>query len=471
MPGLLNSRMKTTPLYIEKLVFGGNGLGRHDGIAVFIPYTVPGDTVHWGITARKKRFCKGRLLKIIRPSACRVPPECPCFLKCGGCQWQHVEYSEQIRWKQDIFTSALVRGCGINTYDIHAIEPAPSLWNYRSRARLKVVWREGKGAAGFFQAGSHELVPVRYCLLLNQRLNTLLESAWHHLLEPGAARDGFSGMELEAGDYGVCRIILDFSRNIKAGSPGNPAFYGKAVRSGAEALVAACPFAVTVMARYGNDITFIAGEAPDGNATGPIICPVAQPEIELHLPPGGFSQINAEQNRTLVSLVTRAIREKKKSAKRILDLFCGMGNFTIPLASCCDKIHGVDASEVSIRAAADNARLNHVCNATFHVSMVETYVARMKDIGGYDVVLMDPPRTGAVKAATALASAGPSTIIYVSCDPMTLARDLKVFIEAGYMVRWSVPVDLFPHTYHIESVTVLDYLRETHISCLRKHEI
>lgn len=445
--------MKTFPLYIEKLVFGGNGLGRHDGMAVFIPSTVPGDTVRWRVAERKKRFCRGRLLGIITPSRHRVTPECPLFPTCGGCQWQHIEYPEQIRWKQDIFTSALVRGCDISIYDVKPVAPAPSLWNYRRRARLRLAWQNGKWAAGFFRAGSHEMVPVRRCPLLDHRLNVLLESAWQYLLEPGPVKGTVSSMELEAGDSGACRIILDCSRNIKTGTQESLCRDRNMLRIGAEALVKACPFEVAVMVRNGNRLTCIAGKT----LAELIIMPVPCLKAGLRLPAGGFFQVNADQNRMLVSLVLHAIKEMEQPARKILDLFCGAGNFTIPLALCCHDIKGIDASEVLIHAAGVNARLNDVCNVTFNISMVDTYLAGMKDAGKYDVVLLDPPRAGALKATTELASARPSTVIYVSCDPMTLARDLKILVHAGYMVRWSMPIDMFPHTYHIESVTVLDY--------------
>ncbi len=140
----------------------------------------------------------------------------------------------------------------------------------------------------------------------------------------------------------------------------------------------------------------------------------------------------------------------------ILDLYCGMGNFTIPLAGLCRAIHGVDAAPASIDAARNNAVFNGADNASFTCMPMEKFAGRLENLGDYSLVLLDPPRIGAREVMSAITAVMPETVIYVSCDPMTLCRDLKVLLDAGYRVRWSVPVDLFPHTYHIESITVLD---------------
>jgi 23S rRNA (uracil1939-C5)-methyltransferase len=212
-------------------------------------------------------------------------------------------------------------------------------------------------------------------------------------------------------------------------------------------------FPVTFIVQDHSGMNVIAGDLEHP----PAIHPMPGETMSLTMPPGGFSQINLDQNRTLVSLVMKAVAERTCGSGRILDLYCGMGNFTLPLASMCNEIHGVDAARASIQAAISNAASNRVCNCSFETMPVESFVRSEVNLRSYDSILLDPPRSGAMKAVRAISRTTPASVIYVSCDPMTLARDLKILLSAGYSARWSRPVDLFPHTYHIESVTVLDY--------------
>jgi len=444
--------MSNSPLHIEKLVYGGDGLGYHHGKAVFIPLTVPGDTVLWKRVQDKKRFSRGLITRITEPSPLRIAPSCPDFGTCGGCHWQHIGYSGQTGWKQKIFSSTMARNCGIPEDKIKPLIPSPDEWYYRIRTRLRVRWTRNGVETGFFQGRSHRLVPVENCPVLDRRLNLVIEKIRAHLINrPGAPARGTRLIILEAGDSGGVRIILDAGQNRR--NPGHELRHRTdELEAFTTILASSCTFPVTVMARE-NDGIVTAGRGRD---IPPVIQPLGPGGIQLKMPPGEFSQINPAQNRTLVSLVMDAVRQSLPAPSRILDLYCGMGNFTLPLAGLCHEIHGVDASAVSIEAAKRNAGSNSIRNAEFTAMPVESFVASARKMKDWSLVLLDPPRTGAASAVKAIAHIAPRTVIYVSCDPMTLVRDMKVLLEAGYTARWSRPVDLFPHTYHIESVTVLD---------------
>ena len=446
--------MDTSPLHIEKLVYGGDGLGHQHGKAVFVPFTAPGDKILHEPQEQKKRWCRSSLKSLLSESPFRISPECTCFTRCGGCQWQHIAYSQQVRWKHDIFASTLARHCGITEDVVGPLLPAPSCWNYRSRARLRIRWRKGGADVGFFQGRTHSVIPVKNCPVLDNRLNEVLEKCRRYLFAgPNAPARGARLMILEAGDSGGIRVILDAQRKTRVHANDSRKF-----RPDIRALTSACgaisfKFPVTFIVQDHSGMNVIAGDLEHP----PAIHPMHRETMSLILPPGGFSQINLDQNRTLVSLVMQAAAERTCGSGRILDLYCGMGNFTLPLASMCDEIHGVDAARASINAAITNAASNRVGNCSFEAMPVETFVRSGGNLSSYDMILLDPPRSGAIQAVRAISRTAPASVIYVSCDPMTLARDLRILLAAGYITRWSRPVDLFPHTYHIESVTVLDH--------------
>lgn len=445
--------MALQELYIEKLVYGGDGLGHQDGKAIFVPFTAPGDTVLYEPVKDKKRFCKARLHKILQKSPYRVRPECPYFTMCGGCHWQHISYREQVLWKHDIFTATLVHHCGLSVNNVKPLIPSTSCLHYRSRARLRIRWRKKQADVGFFKGRTHSVIPVEHCAVLDQRLDETLKQCRKYLFTgSNAVARGTGLIILEAGDSGGVRVILDAtSASVRKSGPSLRNNIDE-LRQCREMINAACTFPVTLMVKERSGVIEV-GASQD---MPPVIHPVSSKDIRLKLPPIGFSQINLGQNRTLVSIVMDAVRETMPRPSRILDLFCGMGNFTLPLAALCEEIHGVDSSSASIDAARLNAESNNIRNARFSASPVESFTASRRGMKEWDMVLLDPPRIGAASAVRAIADAGPPTIIYISCDPMTLSRDMKYLLEAGYSTRWSRPVDLFPHTYHIESITVLD---------------
>ncbi len=446
----------SAPLNIEKLVFGGSGLGFEDGRAIFVPYTAPGDRIFYKPFKKKRRFVKGRLTYVETPSDERVDPECPYFTRCGGCQWQHIGLPRQLYWKEEIFSSILVGKCGVSPERLLPVIPSPLEWNYRSRARLHVQFRKGSVLAGFFMPESHSVCTVEQCMLLDTRINTLLELASRHLFSGFELEKNGTRLEviLEAGDLGGTSIVVN-SPSMRRKRKRDAKFVD-ALMPGASALAeASClPVSVSLSGDGGTVLLSANRDCPQP--------PIIEPErgIYLKLPAGGFSQVNLGQNRNLVRLVKEAVGHGRANPERILDLFCGMGNFTLPLSFMCAEIVGVDYSSHSIDAARENCKENGITNASFVAGSVEGFVASRPDsIRGFDVVVLDPPRTGAKEAVKAICTAGIPLVVYVSCDPMTLARDMGFLLDAGYELRWSRPVDLFPHTYHIESVTVMELRR------------
>ena len=451
------SSQAAAPLCVEKLVFGGSGLGFHRGKAVFVPYSVPGDIIYWETLREKRHYCFGRLKDVSVPSSSRVEPRCPHFVQCGGCQWQHISISEQLRWKQEIFESILAGKCGVARELIRPIIPSPEEWHYRSRARIQVRWQAGEPFAGFFQPESHRVCSIKQCLLLAPLVETIFELFKQHLLSGNAIKKsaGIEHVILETGDQGGSRILVcsnSTGKRREKGSKAGPAMCAE-FENAAQNLVSEASFPLTIMVKHGKKTMTVAHNQK--SPMMPVIHPQGENGVSLQLPPGGFSQINLAQNRTLVKLVIEAVSESNVSQYRLLDLYCGMGNFTLPLAPLCSEIMGVDYDAGAIRGAEENCRLNNIENARFLARPVEAFVQEQQP--EWDIVVLDPPRSGAMETVKAISHARVPVIVYVSCDPMTLARDVAHLLDNGYALRWSQPVDMFPQTYHIESVTVLDH--------------
>ncbi len=431
-------------LRIEKLVYRGDGLGYYDGKAVFVPLTVPGDVVSWEPLQEKKRYIRGRLVGVMTPSSDRVDPPCPAFGRCGGCQWQHVTYEGQLWWKRKIVGDILTSKAGIPNERIHNILPSPNSYHYRSRARL--TW--GVEGLGFRRAGSHRIVSVSRCPLLIPRLNELLEVIQSEMAATYMT-EGKGELLLETGDVGAARAIF----RLRSASR-------RMVEKIEKTLREAGPLAE----RQGFSLWLETPESPkpepiagDGAVS---ILPEKETYLRLTVPSGGFFQANLAQNRSLTALVLDTVEEvATERPLRILDLYCGMGNFSLPMAARGWQVTGVDDSFDSIETARRNAVANGIDPAEFICADAADYLAGHLKSGGtsFDVLVLDPPRIGARTAAEILAklNESPEIIVYVSCDPMTLARDLKILTTAGYNVTSVTPVDMFPQTFHIETVTVL----------------
>jgi len=438
--------MEQKHLKIEKLVYRGNGLGHHGGKAVFVPFTVPGDTILWEVVREKKHFIQGRLLKVLFPSPDRAVPLCSDFGRCGGCQWQHINYDIQLHWKNVIVAEILGKTASVPAGRVVPILSSHSPWYYRTRARL--VWEAGR--VGFYQNRSHRIIPVERCALLDPRLNNVLGAVKGTLTSLSLARMGRGELLLEAGDSGSPRVILRFrpDTSLKMGTIQN-------ALQGIISLAGRKGFSLWIDTNGSGTAALLAGK--DEVA----LRPMQEAALSLAVPPGGFSQASLEQNRRLTALITKIVEENALSSdgKRVLDLYCGMGNLSLPMALKGGRITGIDSARASIQTARRNAVANGIRTATFICADAGDFLREYLQGGGdsCDTLVLDPPRTGAREIAELLAVSArcPETIVYVSCDPMTLARDLKILTGSAYNVLSVTPIDMFPQTFHIETVALL----------------
>jgi 23S rRNA (uracil1939-C5)-methyltransferase len=434
-------------LKIEKWIYGGDGLARMApdatgrGKAVFVPFVMPGETVEADITEERPGFARAKPTEIKQSSATRVEPSCPYFYRCGGCQYQHADYARQLEWKRDILEETLQRTAKVNLdrVQIHSAEP----YQYRNRTRLKV--RSGPDfAIGYHRFGTNELLPVSDCPISSPLIRKAIAAAW----KSGQAHstDGLREIQFFA-DHADLKLLIEFctEREVAAGS----------LQSFAGALSAELPAIVGVVVFSSTANTEDEDRAPlslskrgaSGVAYGDNSLEYVTAAGTFHVSAGSFFQTN----RFLIDeLLKTAVSEARGATA--LDLYAGTGRFSVPLAKRFDRVIAVEASPFSFADLQRNAPSNvRAIQAT-----TEKYLENVGRKAKLDLVLVDPPRSGMGQhTAQMLGRMGVPHITYVSCDPATLARDLLVLSGSGYRIESAHLVDLFPQTFHMETVLQL----------------
>ncbi|NJC86935.1 MAG: 23S rRNA (uracil(1939)-C(5))-methyltransferase RlmD [Desulfuromonas sp.] len=419
-------------LEIETLTFGGRGLGHYDGKAVFVPYTAPGDRVRCRATRERAHFVEAQLCEVLQPSRLRRTPPCPVAGKCGGCDWQHLPYVEQLAWKERLFHDQLLRSGVASVEALLPIAPAPDEWAYRNRMQFKCRQTPAGFVAGFYRHASHYVVDAPRCLLAMPAIHaayTFLRS----VLPTAPRPEAIPQVDISCSDDLHPAVLLHVLPDAYAD-----------VRGWLRETTGQGGFAAAIQSGRKDSIETVVGDAG-------LVTAVDAPPFSLRVGAGGFAQVNPEQNRRLVDAVVAAAA--LSGTERVLDLYCGVGNFTLPLARRAGSVIGVESYAPAIVDAVANASRHAVSNIAFHAEPAEGAVLRH---GPFDLVLLDPPRTGAYAVMRDLLELRPRRILYVSCDPVTLTRDLQPLVHNGYKVASARPLDLFPQTWHIESLTVLE---------------
>jgi 23S rRNA (uracil1939-C5)-methyltransferase len=442
-------------LNIEKLVYGGDGLARlppaspkdaspsnkdHSrGKAVFIPFVLAGEKVEATLTEEKPGFARATIESIVEPSPQRIPPPCPHFARCGGCHYQHASYEHQLEIKKEILRENLRRIAKLELQCEIQLHPSPP-WNYRNRSRLQVRTHPAF-AAGYFKFASHELLPVEECPISSPLINRGIATLWKQG-RAGKAVEGVREIEFFAAadsNGNETKLLLEFLCAPEARRA--------AVRAWAEDLCAAMPEIAGVAAF----------REPQKGVQEPLVA-VGASELTYQtktaayrVTAGAFFQTNRFLIEELVSIVTAG-----RSGELALDLYAGAGLFSTALARDFRHIISVESSQT----AASDLQYNLPVNGKAVQSTAEQYLTKapkpdlgVPDLAVPDLVIIDPPRSGlGDPVARALATAAAPRVIYVSCDPATLARDLVPLLAAGYRVDEAHLVDLFPQTYHLETV-------------------
>ncbi|MEA3466299.1 MAG: 23S rRNA (uracil(1939)-C(5))-methyltransferase RlmD [Thermodesulfobacteriota bacterium] len=420
-------------LEITTLTHGGDGLGHLDGKAVFVSGTVPGDHVRCRLVVEKKRYAKGQLLEVLTPSPMRIKPPCNHFDDCGGCDWQQLSYADQCNWKERLFRENCLHQLSPDPAVIKPLLVSPQPLGYRSRVQFKCRTTSSGFKLGFYRRGSHTVVDLISCHVVDPKINILMPQL-RQLFDDSPYANQIQQIDVAVGDSGSPRVIV----HINSGQVGN---FCEWLAEHVDYL----PVALFVRGDRCARLQQIKGERD-------VYLEVDDPAIMLAYAPGGFAQINLQQNRVLVELVKRSAAVGVDDT--VLDLYCGMGNFALPLAGLAKRVIGVEGYVPSIELAKSNAAKNGIENSAFYAESVEKFILSVQE--QVDVVILDPPRAGAKEAVLPLMKLQPRRIVYVSCDQHTLMRDLKVLLEGCYQLRSIQPIDMFPQTAHTEVLAVLD---------------
>jgi len=437
-------------LTIEKLIYGGDGLARlpadsHGrGKAVFLPFVLPGEKVEATITEQKPGFARARVDAVIEPSPHRIVPACPYFGPCGGCHYQHADYDHHLEIKKEILRETLRRTAKFDLACDIQLHPSPP-WNYRNRSRLQVEVRP-VFAAGYFKLASQQVLPVETCPISSPLINRAIAALWQSG-RAGEVPEGVREIEFFA-DAADSHLLIELWC-----SPLSPRAH---LRDWAEKFAAAMPeIAGLVALRESESHVSSSPEKLVSVGAGHLTYTTSRSAYRVSA--GSFFQINRHLTDELVKIVTE--NEKGNIA---LDLFAGVGLFSTALAGDFHHIVSVESSQTSSADLAYNLPSNGKALQT----TTEQYLARSDNSRGSgkgivlphtlhtpDLAVIDPPRSGLGEpVARLLANVGAPRVTYVSCDPATLARDLVPLLAAGYRVKDAHLVDLFPQTFHLETV-------------------
>ncbi|AMV72075.1 23S rRNA (uracil(1939)-C(5))-methyltransferase RlmD [Desulfuromonas carbonis] len=421
-------------LTIDSLAFGGNGVGRHDGKAIFVPRSAPGDRLRCRVTRDRGRFAEAELTELLEPGPGRRPAPCPVYAECGGCQWQHLDYPTQCHWKGTVFAEQLWRQARVEKAAVRPLLAAEQEWGYRSRVQFKCRQTAAGLQLGFYRPNSHFVVDIAHCPISAPVINRglALFRAW---LPESPCPDRIPQLDLSVDDREQLRAVV----HCLDANPQRLADYLRplALAAGLDLFLQS--------GRKSSLVQVCGGEE--------LLIEVDTPPLQLGYGPGGFAQVNLAQNRALVAELLTA--HPWQGDEAVLDLFCGMGNFSLPLARRVKTVTGVEDYAPSIASARGNARRNGLANLDFHARPAEGALRTYFPASPPILVLLDPPRSGAYAVARELTTHPPALIAYVSCDPATLARDLQPLLHGPFRLLWSRPIDLFPQTFHIESLTLL----------------
>ncbi len=417
-------------LTIDTLTHGPFGLGRSDGKVVLVPLTVPGDRVEVDVVEEHKNYSVARLQSVVEPSPARRTAPCPYTGACGGCSWQEVAYETQLQAKQRNVADALARVGGLTGFELLPILPGSGEFHYRRRIVLHV---DGERRIGFRRAFSREVVEVRRCHIAEAGAESGIETAVQWI---GRLATQVSEVEILSADRPGQVILSAKSRHPYRGSDGD-----------ACAGLLGGPVAGIVMAGPGWRRRW--GETA-------LSC-VVDGDLRLTHDAGTFSQINPEGNRRLVDEVMAWTGFGAEDD--VLELYAGAGNLTLPAARRARRVTAVEADARLVRSGRRNAADNDIGNIRWWrhdaVAAVDEFIRQKRR---FTAIVLNPPRAGAKRAAPGLAALGAGKVLYVSCDPATLARDLRQLAAQGYALRRVRPVDLFPQTFHVE--TIAELIRE-----------
>lgn len=479
---------KATSLPVEKnkeytieitgLGYEGEGVGRVEGFTLFVKGALPGEEVRVRVEKTKKNFGYGKLLEVMRPSIERVEAPCPIYAQCGGCQLQHLSYNEQLRQKQqnvidnlerigklsvaragdDLFPGKSDEASSTDKVIVHPTIGMSDPWRYRNKAQVPIGEEEGGLIGGFYAQNSHRIVSMEACLIQHEESDRLVDQ-----VKRIASEMGIRAYNEETGQ-GVLRHVV-----VKVGFHSGQLMVVLITKEesfrGKEKLVKRLSEEIegltSLMQNVNPARTNVIFGAKTIRLWGEEVIVDSIGGVQFAISARSFFQVNPVQTEVLYG---KALEYAKLSGEEtVIDAYCGIGTISLFLAQKAKKVYGVEIVPEAIADAKKNAELNRIGNVEFTVGEAETVIPQWKEKGvAADVIIVDPPRKGCEESLLhTIADMRPERVVYVSCNPSTLARDLRVLEDRGYRTVEVQPVDMFPWTAHVEAISsiVLDKSR------------
>jgi len=439
---------------IESLAHGGEGVGRYQGLTVFVPDTAPGDVVEVKITESKKSYARGKVRQLITPASERIKPVCPVFYQCGGCQWQHLPYEVQLKEKTKIVKDNISKIGKLDEKLVREIIGAKNPFNYRNKVQFPAGKVAGKMELGFYAPGTHRIIPVKLCYIQHSlgdkaafQAKEVLEEfgidAYQEETGQGFLRHLMVRIGAKTGE--IMLVLVTNGETIPQEKTLVEALKDKI----GEGLVSICQNINT------KDTNVILGKTTKvlwGKEK--IIDYIG--DLAFAISPRSFYQINPEQTEVLYNI---ALKYAGLSGQEtVIDAYCGIGTISLFLAQKAKLVYGIEVEEQAIFDAKENANLNGIENTEFLAGQSERVMPRLYEEGiRPEVIVVDPPRKGCEKIVLeAMMQMKPKRIVYISCNPSSLARDLAYLEELGYQTVEIQPVDMFPQTFHVECVALIE---------------
>lgn len=438
----------------EDLTHEGAGVAKVDGFPVFVPNALPDEKAQIKVTRVKKGFAFGRLIDVKEESRFRTKAPCPIYKQCGGCQLQHINYEGQLLYKQKQVKDVLER---IGKLDLSRVTVHPTLgmedpWNYRNKAQVPVGTREGGLVAGFYQQRSHEIIDMNKCLIQQSENDRVVQA-----IKEICNRYGIKAYDEERHKGWLRHIMVRYGAAtgemmVVFITKTNDFPHKNAIM---KEITASFPHVKSIVQNinpkktnviFGDDTTVIWGEEYIYDTIG---------DIKFAISARSFYQVNPEQTKVLYD---KALEYAELNGEEtVIDAYCGIGTISLFLAKQAKKVYGVEIVPEAIEDAKRNAELNGIENAEFEVGEAEVVIPKWYEEGiSADTLVVDPPRKGCDEALLrTILEMKPKRVVYVSCNPGTLARDLRVLEDGGYATLEVQPVDMFPHTSHVECVAKL----------------
>ncbi|MCB1559579.1 MAG: 23S rRNA (uracil(1939)-C(5))-methyltransferase RlmD [Xanthomonadales bacterium] len=422
---------------ITDLSHDGRGVGRRDGKTVFVAGALAGETVRARQTRRHRSFDEAQVLEVLTPSPDRVDPKCPHYEMCGGCALQHLAEAKQIEAKQHVLLENLSRIGEVKPENVLA-PLSDQRWGYRRKARLGVKWvaQKQRAIVGFRERNPRFVADLSRCEVLTPSVGERIE-ALSELVTSMDARERLPQIEIAAGDDAVALVF----RHLEPLSDAD----------------------IDRLRAFAKDTGLVIYLQPKGiDTVHPLDEPVAlrfripAADLTLDFLPLDFVQVNAGMNQKMIAQALSLL--DPQADDRVLDLFCGLGNFTLPIARRAGQVVGVEGDDGLVARARDNAANNGIGNAEFHAADLTTDLSAepwMRDRP--NKLLLDPPRSGAEAVIHQLDFKGIDRVVYVSCHPGSLGRDAGIMVrEKGYRLKAAGAMDMFPHTAHVESIALFE---------------